>query len=295
MDKRMHVVQWGAGQQRKRTSSGNWKQPIRWNTQHMEFFATHGRRRRVFCASLADVFDNQVPEEWRTELFELIAVTPHLDWMLLTKRIGNAAEMLNDTIAKMSHGINSWDAYPWPNVWIGATVVNQMEADRDIPKLLETAAAIRFLSMEPLLGQVNLLPYLRPISSGAASGINQVIVGGESGSAARPMHGDWPCDIRDQCAAANIPFLYKQWGEWLPWHQFTPALQARLNQSESVDRFRNAAWTGAGWEYGISDIDAPDCDERQMIAKVGKKSAGRLLDGVLHDVIPNTAVNHGNK
>lgn len=110
----------------------------------------------MFCASLADVFDNAVDQAWRRDLFELIARTPNLDWLLLTKRIGNARAMLYNVIDELSHGMNTWHEIPWPNVWIGATIVDQEEADRDILKLLTVPARVRFLSMEPLLGPVDL-------------------------------------------------------------------------------------------------------------------------------------------
>ena len=108
-----------------------------------KFFAQYGRRQRVFCASLADVFDNAVPAQWRIELMKLIEQTPNLDWLLLTKRIGNAAEMLEKAVRATNHGRWGWRDNVFANVWIGATVVNQEEADRDIPKLLATPAAIR--------------------------------------------------------------------------------------------------------------------------------------------------------
>jgi protein gp37 len=97
MDRRWHRVQWGSGQQRERTSAANWKQPLLWEREHEAFALMHGRRRRVFCASLADVFDNEAPPQWRGELWSLVKETPHLDWLILTKRIGNARANLTDT------------------------------------------------------------------------------------------------------------------------------------------------------------------------------------------------------
>ena len=146
MDKRWRRVQWGIGKPRERTSAANWKQPLLWEKEHDAFALMHGRRRRVFCASLADVFDNQAPAAWRAELFALIGLTPHLDWLLLTKRIGNVKQMLEQP-GMPKDGMPS-------NVWLGATVVNQEEADRDIPKLLAVPARVRFLSIEPMLGPI---------------------------------------------------------------------------------------------------------------------------------------------
>lgn len=209
---------WGAGKARRRTSASNWRLPVRWNAAHEAFFAEHGRRRRVFCASLADVFDNEVPEQWRVDLFRLIEATPNLGWILLTKRIGNAADMM--FMARGGH-------LPLlPNVWIGATVVNQEEADRDVPKLLATPAAVRFLSIEPMLGPVDLQTHFaghcpeHDFASGfcidrkhrGVQHLHWIIVGGESGPKARPMHPDWARSLRDQCNAASVPFFLKQMG-----------------------------------------------------------------------------------
>jgi protein gp37 len=244
MDKRMHVVTWGAGQARKRTSKSNWQLPRKWNRRAalMEGAWQRGielhdydeaaciangfiepNRPRVFCASLADVFDNAAPAEWRVDLLDLIAETPHLDWLLLTKRIGNAHQMLTQATAHDHRFLDSNDHYcPPQNLWIGATICNQAEADRDIPKLLATPAAKRFLSIEPMLGAVDLSKWLelaRWDSLGRAKqtqGLDLVICGGESGKNARPMHPDWVRSLRDQCQAAGVPFHLKQWGEWLP-------------------------------------------------------------------------------
>ena len=145
----------------------------------------------MFCASLADAFDNHVPLAWRDDLWALIRSTPHLDWILLTKRIGNVAKMLPD----------DWgDGYP--NVWLLITVVNQEEADRDVPKLLNTPAVVRGVSIEPMLGPVNLI--------GKDSGIDWVICGAESGPRRRPFDEDWARYLRRQCEATNTPFFYKQ-------------------------------------------------------------------------------------
>lgn len=201
----MRIV-WGPQEQRKRTSAGNWKLPLRWNAAHADFYAVQGRRRRVFCASLADVFDNQVDPAWRDELWNLVRATPNLDWLMLTKRIGNVKAMLPD----------DWhDGYA--NVWLGISVVNQKEADRDIPKLHATPAHLRWLSMEPLLGPVNLEGVCRPwgeIGPSAAmlSKINWVVVGGESGPHARIMPEEWAQDLGEQCNRRGVPFYFKQHG-----------------------------------------------------------------------------------
>lgn len=237
MDKRYGRVKWGPGEKRIRTSEANWRLPLAWDRKAKR----EGRRMRVFCASLADVFDNEVPAEWRADLFRLIAKTTHLDWLLLTKRIGNTKRMLNEVVDELSCGINTWDELPWPGVWIGATVVDQAEADRDIPKLLEVPARVRFLSLEPLLGAVNLervhgVPYNAPFSAlnsrlhgytrcvqhaqgycfgdcpGRLPAVDWVICGAESGPDARPLHVEWVRSIVQRCRAAGVACHVKQLG-----------------------------------------------------------------------------------
>lgn len=261
--KRSGQVQWGPGTARRRTSAANWKKPLAWNAEAERL----GVRYRVFCASLADVFDNEVPAEWRADLFWLIHSTPSLDWLLVTKRIGNAAGMMRAAMLEIDPS-GEWPA-PWPNVWLGITVVNQSEADRDIPKLLSTPAAVRFLSMEPLLGPVDIARWLDDGSNemALASTLSWVIVGGESGPGARPMHPQWARDIRDQCEAAGVPFLFKQWGEWAPNEHFTHLPR----RDEAIHEwFDGDAVIDHSWRYG-------------------KKAAGRLLDGQEHNGYPGGA------
>jgi protein gp37 len=131
---------------RRRTTPSNWRQPLKWN----DAARAAGVRRKVFCASMADVFDNQVPDEWRMDLWAMIAGTPQLDWLVLTKRPQNIAKMM----------AQRWPRR-WDNLWLGTTVENQTEADRRIPHLLAAPAAVHFLSCEPLLSAVDLSRWLR--------------------------------------------------------------------------------------------------------------------------------------
>ncbi|KJK17748.1 phage Gp37Gp68 [Burkholderiaceae bacterium 16] len=263
-------VTWGAKEERHRTSAGNWKLPLRWNAQHGEFFTAHGRRRRVFCASLADVFDNAIGAQWRFDLLRLIIETPNLDWLLLTKRIGNVFRLVSDV---RSH---DWLAGR-DNVWLGATICNQEEADRDIPKLLAVKARVRFLSMEPLPGPVDVFSAMTGEllhTSGddyEPGAIDWVIASGESGASARPMHPDWAASLRDQCAAAGVPFLFKQWGEHAPNNR-------TMAEVEAAERGYTFVHYSATQPYPIAAMD-----------RVGKKAAGRLLDGVQHDGFPGSA------
>jgi protein gp37 len=230
------------------------------------------------------VFDNEVPGAWRQSLMTLVADTPHLDWMLLTKRIGNARKMLVEASMHDGRLLTANDEYaPPPNLWIGATIVNQEEADRDIDKLLATPATVRFLSMEPLLGPVTLNPWLMAEHGrrhiGARPGIGWVIVGGESGPGARPMHPAWVRRLRDQCAAAAVPFLFKQHGEWLA-TEFCDDDMAMLPSKRTV-------WVRPdGSFHALVDGPVDFFGGDEETAWVGKKAAGRLLDGSLHDGYP---------
>ena len=180
---------WDVHAERKRTSEAYWRGPLRWNRDAL---AT-GERRRVFCASMADIFDNHVPEAWRTDLWDLIRATPALIWVLLSKRPQNAPAMLPP----------DWGD-GWPNVWLGTTVENNREAARRIPHLAAIPAALRFLSVEPLLEAVDLAPWFAKL--------HWVICGGESGAGARPTQPDWMRNLRDQVHAAGAKFFVKQLG-----------------------------------------------------------------------------------
>ena len=282
MDTRMHKVKWGAGNPRVRTSAGNWQKPLQWDRQHDAFFATHGRRQRVFCASLADVFDNEVSVEWRRDLFGLIELTPNLDWLLLTKRIGNVFRLVSEART------HDWLAGR-RNVWLGITVVNQEEADRDIPKLLATPGHVRFLSIEPILGPINLtnvappfvegrdwhgIDVLTPHNHSLRPGIDWVICGGESGIFARPTHPDWVRSLRGQCAATGVPFLFKQWGDWRP-PQKGEAFDTTMGRAQRVPAFIVAPCGGTAHCF---ENDQTRNGGTAML-RVGKKTAGRLLDG----------------
>lgn len=180
---------WEPGASRKRTSPANWRKPFVWNRAAERA----GVRRRVFCSSMADFFDNQAPPEWRAEAWEVIRATPALDWQLLTKRPQNIARMLPP---------NWGDG--WPNVWLGATAENQGELNRRAPILRRVPAVVRFLSVEPMLSFVDI--------SAGSPGISWCIIGGESGGGARPMHAEWAYDLLGQCRAAGIAPFFKQVG-----------------------------------------------------------------------------------
>lgn len=310
-DDRKHRVVWGPGQARSRTKT--WGDPVRWNKELFYECAScgwrgaekdskaceHGRdyphrhcprcnttdslnpaRRRVFCASLADVFDNEVDPQWRADLFDLIAATPNLDWLLLTKRIGNAWKMMADAC-----GVSVLSArLPLPNVWLGATIVNRPELLRDGPKLIAVPAAVHFWSFEPALGDLGAVPPgLMP---------EWVIAGGESGPGARPSHPDWYRGLRDQCAAAGVPFMFKQWGNWRPAYWFDgPDADADAGDAfVDLDRTPHIflANDGRTWDTNGGRYMYPPLPLGHwcLMVNEGKKAAGRLLDGIEHNGFP---------
>lgn len=305
--------------------------PLKWDKDHDEFFAVHGRKQRVFCSSLSDVFDNAVDPQWRADLFALIAATPNLDWLLLTKRIGNAQDMIAEAIRATG---KDW---PWSNVWLGVTVVNQEEADRDIPKLIATPAAKRFLSIEPMLSAINLRhlnkdqetneldclePYLwereveqwrgtsddweaefkdwhdRPVAEATGpmhAKVDWVIAGGESGPRARPSHPDWYVSLRDQCRQAGTPFLFKQWGEWLPNgqqpvdHSYSADEMSGRKRNEKHDKDPSVKCLIMYTDGSSHELDeaGPFTQSLTIVSNVGKKCAGRYLDGFEHNGTPS--------
>lgn len=248
-------------------------QPLHWK-----------RPRRIFVNSMSDLFHDSVPDEYIANVWSIMAWSPRHTYQILTKRHARMRSLLSSKQFKSQVDdywyINGnakgrdespghpYDRWPLPNVWLGVSAESHQWADIRIPALLETPAAIRFLSAEPLLGSIDLSRFLtgdclscgdditdppcgethsRMALDDSAAGIDWVIVGGESGRGARPMHPDWARGLRDQCQAAGVAFLFKQWGEWMP---------------------------------------APEPECAIHMQKVGKKAAGRELDGRTWDQYP---------
>ena len=196
MDLRYGRAKWGPGEERSRTAPSNWKQPRRWN----KAAAASGQPHFVFCASLADVFDNEVDWTWRRDLFDLAAETPALTWLFLTKRIGN--------VERMTGKIGFWPV----NAALGMTVVNQDEVDRDGDKFDRAKRVVNpafaFWSVEPMLGPVRV----------GRHHVDWIITGGETDQGvhkARSQDAQWFRDLRDECAPRLIPYHHKQNGEFL--------------------------------------------------------------------------------
>lgn len=274
--------------------------------------------RRIFVNSMSDLFHEDVTDQQIEAVFAEMQANERHTFQALTKRIERAKAWLDRVKPSPVDGILTLDGAPprhhggtavafmaasWPlrNVWLGVTVVNQAEADRDIPLLLATPARVRFLSVEPMLSSIDLRelvtrsdPYLTEAVDalrGELTSVNDhgsgrtdrcaridwVICGGESGPHARPSHPDWFRSLRDQCAAAGVPFLFKQWGEWL-----------RCETEPSTDFNGREVHVDEG-----CGVDLPDGRRLRVIeahgsefVHAGKKAAGRLLDGVLHDAFP---------
>jgi protein gp37 len=298
-----------------RLNAADLTQPLRWK-----------RPRRIFVCAHGDLFHEAVPDDWIDEVFAVMAIAQEHTFQVLTKRpermrayfarlaqytadVGDDPALAARVLDEAAYAVTgapcvSLEETPWPlpNVWLGVSVEDQVRADERIPLLLQTPAAVRFLSVEPLLGPIDLTNWTAidwqcshcrrfftgrhrqicsacgrlggwtgshafngrhqpkrpvfPIDRG--SGLDWIIVGGESGPAARPMHPDWARQIRDDCVAAGVSFFFKQWGEWAPGGEWPAELE------------REAGWA-----------KRPDSQYR-----VGKRAAGRRLDGVTHDAMP---------
>lgn len=320
---------WGPNGTRVVASEAMWKEPVKWNKKAEKT----GKRPRVFCASLADVFedwkgdvvdhsgffvfkkpgaaveDRMKLNDVRKRLFRRIDDTPNLDWLLLTKRPENIRGMWPtvhcEHCAENSCAFHRADLAMGgnaiqfrPNVWLGTSISTQEHADKQIPELLQCRdlSQVLFLSIEPLLGPIDIArlirdewqcptckvngwfrrtnPGIRRTCATCGSrpvkvrdGIDWVIVGGESGPNARPMYPDWVRSIRDQCVAAGVAFHFKQWGEWMPvFHGIDP------NKGDPNCRIKAATKIGD-----------------QAFWNVGKKAAGRLLDGKEWSQFPEVA------
>jgi protein gp37 len=253
---------WGPGALRQVTSTNNWAQPLKW----AKAARAAGVREKVFCNSLSDTFDAEAPKTARQGLWMLVGDTyDALDWQFVTKRPERIQEVMSED------GLND-GFFELCKCWLLTTTEDQDAANKRVPLILDVPAAVHGVSCEPLLGPLDLRQWLglecrhedaysewetnaticRQCEN--ASLLDWVICGGESGPGARPMHPDWARSLRDQCAAAGVPFFFKQWGEFLP-----------------------AMQDGAVQKRGTSTSEVLNCSDDPV--RVGKHAAGALLDG----------------
>jgi protein gp37 len=302
---------WGKGAPRRRTSENTWRQPLNWDRDYQvnpfvclacgkrcrhedcvscEYEATQRQRPSVFCASLADWLDDEVPIEWICNLLETVHVCQNLDWQLLTKRPQNwesrieaVLKFANENEDRSSrdasrhdefyHWLNLWvNAHQAPaNVWIGTTAEDQQCFDERVEAYLDIPARVHFLSIEPMLSPVDVSFRCLEVAA------DWVICGGESGPGARPMHPDWARSLRDQCQAADRPFFFKQWGEWYP-----------LATDRPVGFSSNVSFVlPDGSPYDPKTLVPEDA---QAMIRDGKRVAGRDLDGRTWDEFPKVEV-----
>ncbi|MCM2453385.1 DUF5131 family protein [Agrobacterium vitis] len=318
-----------------------WTGEVRFNEQWLTEPLKWKRPRMIFVCAHGDLFAEGVPDEWIDKIFAIMALAPHHTFQVLTKRPERMREylvrfkpspILDGFITR--DGIHSADSpkgwpifsqWPLPNIWLGVSVEDQPRAKERITTLLQTPAAIRWVSAEPLIGPLNLTS-IGIDSDGVLDALNihtwgeeianwrdtdknweasfldwfdlgelpdeddpilprldWVVAGGESGRNARPMHPDWARSLRDQCAAADVPFLFKQWGEWVP---HVGAVDGwTIDDNPEISRFDHRDWEGD--HFG--DVYRPAwCDnvEDDTVSRIGKRRAGRLLDGVEHNGYP---------
>jgi protein gp37 len=270
-----NVSHWAADEHKPFSTQEHFltERPVRFLSERLEEPLHWRQPRRIFVCDMGDLFHESVPDKWIDDVFATI-MKRHPE---AEKRVEHTYQILTKRVARMQKYFSGWGWWknrPMPNVWLGVSVENQHFADERIPLLLDTPAVVHFISAEPLLGPVDLdserKDGLHALGCGDVShkslqmcrGLDLVICGGESGPNARPMHPDWARSLRDQCQAASVPFFFKQWGEWAP----IP------NEPFKTEKYRWVAADGsnAGNVHGV---------KAQCMAKIGKKKAGRLLDG----------------
>ncbi len=290
-----------AGLTRDSKAGPVWNGEVRLNCQWLRQPHDWKRPRMIFVCAHGDLFHESVPDEWIDMVFAVMALAPQHTFQVLSKRAERmrayvADEQLvrcreiaraADRIAPRSFAAARW---PLPNLWLGVSAEGQKEADERIPHLLATPAAVRFLSLEPLLGPIDFCATsaIMPIeehpwrNGPILQGIHWVIVGGESGKGARPMHPDWARSLRDQCASAGVPFFFKQWGEYHPSNEHAPDTHKACDATPAalhVSGKREYRPIEAGWLIWKQPGWAGMC-------AIGKKASGRLLDGVEHNGMP---------
>lgn len=290
-----------------------WNGEVRFNRYWLEEPLRWQRPRRIFVCAHGDLFHEAVPADWIDRVFAVMALARQHTYQVLTKRPArmrayladaDAEGRIIDTALMMRELPHQWE-WPLPHVWLGVSAEDQARAEERIPELLATPAAVRFVSAEPLLGPVDLTGYLwgraEPCADcprdadcdcgglprhmlGSEPDLAWVIVGGESGRDARPMHPDWARSLRDQCQEAGVAFHFKQWGEWGPGAEFEAQGSARAV-------YRGEIQTLVGLARGEIKLCIPTRDDDSLgppltLERYGKKIAGRTLDGRTWDEVP---------
>ncbi|MBJ7446818.1 MAG: phage Gp37/Gp68 family protein [Brevundimonas sp.] len=313
-----------------------WNGQVRFNADWLQQPLRWKKPRRIFVAAHGDLFHEGVTDVQLDQIFAVMALCPQHTFQVLTKRpermkiyIGKALGRIADTIIRMRRERGDRDMvvgplphlepgatwWPLPNVWLGVSVEDQTRADERIPLLLETPAAVRWLSVEPLLAPVSLRwakwhDYAGQIADrrtersrslaeqyDGVRGLHWVVAGGESGPSARPMHPDWARQLRDQCAEAGIPFLFKQWGTWKEFRhdQDGPSVHDVDARGEAAKRLLDSvpadqrAFLSADGRTFRHVTELPDDVPCRLMQRLGKETNGRLLDGVLHDAYPSAS------
>lgn len=260
------------------------EQPLHWK-----------KPRKIFVCPRGDLFHPDVPSDFIDHVFAVMALCPQHTFQVLTKRPERMLEYMTDDVtgriaeAAPSTGgyIERWSehgeqladckVWPLPNVWIGVSVEDQATADERIPQLMETPAVVHWISVEPMLGAVSCTV---PFDGGRVDMLHRdfpghpridwVVVGGESGAKARPMHPEWVRSLRDQCVAADVPFLFKQWGEYLP------GVDATNDQTYAA---RSGGWVRLDGGFHDGNDQTAFLKGDAHVLHVGTKAAGNLLDG----------------
>lgn len=305
-----------------------WTGDVRLNKQELHKPAAWTKPRMIFVCAHGDLFAEQVPDDWILDVLTVIASNPHHHFQVLTKRATrmcdfmNRPDLLEDIYANW-YGFSgkAREVWSWPlhNLWLGVSVEDQLRAKHRIPTLLDTPAAIRWVSAEPLLSALDLTNIngsshgsadwahnvltgsfwrpgvAKPFTDPSDRRLHWVVAGGESGPGARPMHPDWARSLRDQCASAGVPFLFKQWGSWMPvpWkldrdpnesdksyiaRSMTACSQHAVSLSGRLAELSHQPWS--------VERASQEPETHHAVKRVNKATAGRHLDGVEHNAFP---------
>lgn len=267
------------------TPAGNWNGTVKLIEDHLTDPLRWKKPRKIFVNSMSDLFHESVPFDWIDKIFDVMRKARHHTFQVLTKRPERMTRYFDEPGCRRSGGV-------LPNAWLGVSVENQPTADERILELLRCPAAVRWLSVEPMLGPVDLgALHARKLGVSAERPyIDWVVCGGESGPGARPMHPDWVRGLRDQCVNAGVPFFFQQWGAFGPWIDEDKA------NHDGLEKWGHIGIQPDG-SYGDIAIN-PDSmlitnytrgfnpENCHAMAKCGKKAAGRMLDGRTWDEFP---------